>query len=184
MRSRLNAPLIDSVRDPDFLAAIQEAARDQVGQFRALEHHRFRPHFRCHRGAHARRRRRRRAPRSYRDRAHGKEPPRFHRQRFPRAAHSADLHPGIHRDAARQSPGRQSRARVPGNHPQERGPHVAPYRRPAHSGPRRIGRAAVRHAAGRAPKNCCRMLWKAFREVARSYGVELAIENSRSRRPV
>ncbi len=28
---RLNAPLIDSVRDPDFLAAIQEAARDQVG---------------------------------------------------------------------------------------------------------------------------------------------------------
>jgi len=27
---RLNAPLIDSVRDPDFLAAIQEAARDQV----------------------------------------------------------------------------------------------------------------------------------------------------------
>lgn len=28
---RLNAPLIDSVRDPDFLAAIQEAVRDQVG---------------------------------------------------------------------------------------------------------------------------------------------------------
>jgi two-component system phosphate regulon sensor histidine kinase PhoR len=28
---RLNAPLIDSVRDPDFLAAVQEAARDQVG---------------------------------------------------------------------------------------------------------------------------------------------------------
>jgi two-component system phosphate regulon sensor histidine kinase PhoR len=27
---RLNSPLIDSVRDPDFLAAIQEAARDQV----------------------------------------------------------------------------------------------------------------------------------------------------------
>jgi len=27
---RLNAPLIDSVRDPDFLAAIQEAARDQI----------------------------------------------------------------------------------------------------------------------------------------------------------
>src|SRR5271157_5087569 len=27
---RLNAPLIDSVRDPDFLAAIQETARDQV----------------------------------------------------------------------------------------------------------------------------------------------------------
>jgi two-component system phosphate regulon sensor histidine kinase PhoR len=27
---RLNAPLVDSVRDPDFLAAIQEAARDQV----------------------------------------------------------------------------------------------------------------------------------------------------------
>jgi two-component system phosphate regulon sensor histidine kinase PhoR len=27
---RLNAPLIDSVRDPDFLAAIQEAVRDQV----------------------------------------------------------------------------------------------------------------------------------------------------------
>jgi two-component system phosphate regulon sensor histidine kinase PhoR len=27
---RLNAPLIDSVRDPDFLAAIQEAARDQA----------------------------------------------------------------------------------------------------------------------------------------------------------
>jgi len=27
---RLNAPLIDSVRDPDFLAAIQQAARDQV----------------------------------------------------------------------------------------------------------------------------------------------------------
>jgi two-component system, OmpR family, phosphate regulon sensor histidine kinase PhoR len=27
---RLNAPLIDSVRDPDFLAAIQEAAREQV----------------------------------------------------------------------------------------------------------------------------------------------------------
>lgn len=27
---RLNAPLIDSVRDPDFLAAVQEAARDQV----------------------------------------------------------------------------------------------------------------------------------------------------------
>jgi two-component system, OmpR family, phosphate regulon sensor histidine kinase PhoR len=27
---RLNAPLIDSVRDPDFLSAIQEAARDQV----------------------------------------------------------------------------------------------------------------------------------------------------------
>jgi two-component system, OmpR family, phosphate regulon sensor histidine kinase PhoR len=27
---RLNAPLIDSVRDPDFLAAIREAARDQV----------------------------------------------------------------------------------------------------------------------------------------------------------
>jgi two-component system phosphate regulon sensor histidine kinase PhoR len=27
---RLNAPLIDSVRDPDFLAATQEAARDQV----------------------------------------------------------------------------------------------------------------------------------------------------------
>jgi two-component system, OmpR family, phosphate regulon sensor histidine kinase PhoR len=27
---RLNAPLIDSVRDPDFLAAIQEAARDKV----------------------------------------------------------------------------------------------------------------------------------------------------------
>jgi two-component system, OmpR family, phosphate regulon sensor histidine kinase PhoR len=27
---RLNAPLIDSVRDPDFLAAIQEAARDQT----------------------------------------------------------------------------------------------------------------------------------------------------------
>jgi two-component system phosphate regulon sensor histidine kinase PhoR len=27
---RLNAPLIDSVRDPNFLAAIQEAARDQV----------------------------------------------------------------------------------------------------------------------------------------------------------
>ena len=27
---RLNAPLIDSVRDPDFLAAIQEAAHDQV----------------------------------------------------------------------------------------------------------------------------------------------------------
>ncbi|MGA3197404.1 MAG: ATP-binding protein, partial [Terriglobales bacterium] len=27
---RLNAPLIDSVRDPDFLAAIQEAARDHV----------------------------------------------------------------------------------------------------------------------------------------------------------
>src|SRR6202158_4167711 len=27
---RLNAPLIDSVRDPDFLAAIQEAARDQM----------------------------------------------------------------------------------------------------------------------------------------------------------
>ena len=27
---RLNTPLIDSVRDPDFLAAIQEAARDQV----------------------------------------------------------------------------------------------------------------------------------------------------------
>src|SRR5271170_2068274 len=27
---RLNAPLIDSVRDPEFLAAIQEAARDQV----------------------------------------------------------------------------------------------------------------------------------------------------------
>src|ERR1039457_749579 len=27
---RLNAPLIDSVRDPDFLAAIQKAARDQV----------------------------------------------------------------------------------------------------------------------------------------------------------
>ena len=27
---RLNAPLIDSVRDPDFLTAIQEAARDQV----------------------------------------------------------------------------------------------------------------------------------------------------------
>jgi two-component system phosphate regulon sensor histidine kinase PhoR len=28
---RLNAPLIDSVRDPDFLGAIQEAAREQVG---------------------------------------------------------------------------------------------------------------------------------------------------------
>ncbi len=28
---KLNAPLIDSVRDPDFLAAVQEAARDQVG---------------------------------------------------------------------------------------------------------------------------------------------------------
>jgi two-component system phosphate regulon sensor histidine kinase PhoR len=28
---RLNAPLIDSVRDPDFLKAIQEAARDQIG---------------------------------------------------------------------------------------------------------------------------------------------------------
>ena len=28
--ARLNAPLIDSVRDPDFLTAIQEAARDQV----------------------------------------------------------------------------------------------------------------------------------------------------------
>jgi two-component system phosphate regulon sensor histidine kinase PhoR len=28
--ARLNAPLIDSVRDPDFLSAIQEAARDQV----------------------------------------------------------------------------------------------------------------------------------------------------------
>ncbi len=28
---RLNSPLIDSVRDPDFLAAIQEAAHDQVG---------------------------------------------------------------------------------------------------------------------------------------------------------
>ena len=27
---RLNAPLVDSVRDPEFLAAIQEAARDQV----------------------------------------------------------------------------------------------------------------------------------------------------------
>jgi len=27
---RLNAPLIDSIRDPEFLAAIQEAARDQV----------------------------------------------------------------------------------------------------------------------------------------------------------
>jgi two-component system, OmpR family, phosphate regulon sensor histidine kinase PhoR len=27
---RLNAPLVDSVRDPDFLAAIQEAARDQI----------------------------------------------------------------------------------------------------------------------------------------------------------
>ena len=27
---RLNAPLIESVRDPDFLAAVQEAARDQV----------------------------------------------------------------------------------------------------------------------------------------------------------
>ena len=27
---RLNAPLIDSVRDPDFLAAIQKAARDQI----------------------------------------------------------------------------------------------------------------------------------------------------------
>jgi two-component system phosphate regulon sensor histidine kinase PhoR len=27
---RLNAPLLDSVRDPDFLAAIQEAARDQI----------------------------------------------------------------------------------------------------------------------------------------------------------
>jgi len=27
---RLNAPLIDSVRDPDFLAAIQKAAREQV----------------------------------------------------------------------------------------------------------------------------------------------------------
>jgi two-component system, OmpR family, phosphate regulon sensor histidine kinase PhoR len=27
---RLNAPLIDSIRDPDFLAAIQKAARDQV----------------------------------------------------------------------------------------------------------------------------------------------------------
>jgi len=27
---RLNAPLIDSVRDPDFLAAIQEAAREQI----------------------------------------------------------------------------------------------------------------------------------------------------------
>jgi two-component system, OmpR family, phosphate regulon sensor histidine kinase PhoR len=27
---RLNAPLIDSVRDPDFLAAVQEAVRDQV----------------------------------------------------------------------------------------------------------------------------------------------------------
>jgi two-component system phosphate regulon sensor histidine kinase PhoR len=27
---RLNAPLIDSVRDPDFLAAVQQAARDQI----------------------------------------------------------------------------------------------------------------------------------------------------------
>ena len=32
---RLNAPLIDSVRDPDFLTAIQEAARDQVVTSRA-----------------------------------------------------------------------------------------------------------------------------------------------------
>jgi two-component system phosphate regulon sensor histidine kinase PhoR len=128
---RLNAPLIDSVRDPDFLAAIQKAAHDQVVTSA-----------RSNTIASGRTFDVTAAPMP------GGGAVAVLRQRFPRAAHSADFHPGIHRDAARQSAGRQSRARVPGNHPQEFGPHVAPYGRPADAGPRRIGRAEVRHAAG------------------------------------
>ena len=102
---RLNAPVVETVRDPAIprRRARRPPKAKQIVSARAI-FDRPRPHLRCHRRSSARRRRGRRAARSHRNRARRKNPPRFHRQCFPRIAHSAHLDPGIHRNPARQLP--------------------------------------------------------------------------------
>jgi len=94
---RLNAPLIDSVRDPDFLAAIQKAAREQVvtsarsntiavGRTFDVTAAPMPAAGRSPCCAISP------MPNAWKDAA------RFYRQCLPRTAHAVDFDPGIHRD--------------------------------------------------------------------------------------
>ena len=103
-RSAAHPPQRSGRRDhPRSRFSRRRQSRDhhQTGQDHPRHVHRSRPRLRCHCRASARWRRRRRAPRSHRDRARRKNPPRFHRQRFPRTPHSPDLDSGILRNSAR-----------------------------------------------------------------------------------
>ena len=99
--TRLNAPVVETIRDPDFLAAVKAATTTKASEDHPRHFHRPRPRLRCHRRSPARWRRGRRASRSHRNRARRKNSPRFHRQRFPRTAHAADFDSGILRNSSR-----------------------------------------------------------------------------------
>ena len=106
-----------------------------------------------------------------------KTPPRFHRQRFPRTAYPLTSIQGYTETLLDSPSARQSRTRVHGDHPQERGSHVPADGRSADTGPRRIGeqRFDMQRAS---PEELLQDALESFREVARSYGVELLVENS------
>ena len=140
-RTRLNAPVVETVRDPDFLAAVQAATSTKEVKNGPRHLHRSRPHLRCHRRPSARRRRGRRPSRPHRNRARRKDPPRLHRQRLPRTPHAADFHSGIHRNPARHHfRKRQFHREFLEIIRKNASAHVAPHRRSAHPRPRRIRR--------------------------------------------
>ena len=99
---RLGEPLVQSARDPEILRAVQIGAGDPRHHGGARRQDFLGPHLRCDGSSHAGRRRGRGDARSDRGRAGGEDAARFHRQRVARAAHAADLDPGIRRDRTRQ----------------------------------------------------------------------------------
>ncbi len=139
---RLGAPLVQSVRDPEILASVQNALDHSRCDHGSRRQDFFRPHLRCDRRSHAGRWRGRGAARSDRNRAGGKDAARFHRQRLARAAHAADLDSRLRRDLARQPTAlpenRREFVEIIRKNATAHGP---PDRRSAGAGARGIGRA-------------------------------------------
>ena len=110
-RTRKNAPLVETVRDPDFLTAVRgasEARRVFTARAASIVPGRTfdvtaAPMPGRGRGG---------AARPYRDRASGENASRLYRQRLARTAHSADFNSGLHRNLARQCAGQQSFPRI------------------------------------------------------------------------
>ena len=150
---RLGAPVVETVRDPDFLRAVTEAI--QSGGVRTTRATSIFPGRFYNVTA---------APMPgagvvavlhdvQRDRARGEDPPRFRGQRVARAAYAADLDPGIRRDLAGIGPGRRAGSRVPGDHPQECRTHGHLERGPAHAGARGIRGSGLPLPGGRSGRD-------------------------------
>jgi len=97
--ARLQQPVVETIRDPDFLSTVREAtASHEVKTARATSIVPAAPSMSL--PPFAWRRRRRGASRPYRNRARGKTRRDFI-QRFPRTPHAADFHTGLRRNSAR-----------------------------------------------------------------------------------